>query len=247
MTPRGTPVVFDQVVSPDLRTSRSATWDVGFDQRFNTNWAIHAAVIDRRGSSELVVQRQVDPAPALVLDSTGRSQYREVEVGVHYTHGTLADVNVSYVESRARADLNAFTQFFDAVRAPVLGPNAFAPARADAPHRLLARSRFMPSSRWLFTGILDWRAGLPYSAFDASLDYVGPRNGLRFPTYFRMDIGADYRMKVGRYRPWIGVRAENAFSSWVPSDVQANVASPAYGTFYNGEYRQFRIQLRFER
>jgi hypothetical protein len=29
--------------------------------------------------------------------------------------------------------------------------------------------------------------------------------------------------------------------------VQANLASPAFGTFYNSEYRQFRIQVRFER
>jgi len=25
------------------------------------------------------------------------------------------------------------------------------------------------------------------------------------------------------------------------------VSSPAYGTFYNSPYRQFRVQLRFER
>jgi len=27
--------------------------------------------------------------------------------------------------------------------------------------------------------------------------------------------------------------------------VQANISSPAFGTFYNTEYRQFRIQIRF--
>ena len=43
------------------------------------------------------------------------------------------------------------------------------------------------------------------------------------------------------------MRADNALNSFLPSDVQANIASPAFGTFYNTEYRQFRIQVRFER
>ena len=61
-----------------------------------------------------------------------------------------------------------------------------------------------------------------------------------------MDFGIEHRFKIAKYRPWIGVRADNALSSFLPSDVQANIASPAFGTFYNSEYRQFRIQVRFE-
>ena len=38
---------------------------------------------------------------------------------------------------------------------------------------------------------------------------------------------------------------DNALGSFLPSDVQANISSPAFGTFYNSEYRQFRIQIRF--
>jgi hypothetical protein len=40
---------------------------------------------------------------------------------------------------------------------------------------------------------------------------------------------------------------DNAFQAWLPADVQANVTSPLFGTFYNSEYRQFRIQFRFQR
>jgi hypothetical protein len=29
--------------------------------------------------------------------------------------------------------------------------------------------------------------------------------------------------------------------------VQSNIGSPAFGSFYNSEYRQFRLQVRFER
>jgi hypothetical protein len=166
---------------------------------------------------------------------------------VHFTGGPGVDLNVSYVRSKARADLNAFTVFFDSVLLPIVGRNAYAPARSDTPHRLLARGRAMPTPRWLFVGVLDWRSGLPYSVVDESLEFVGGRNERRFPAYVRIDLGIEHRFRIFKYRPWIGLRADNALNSFLPNDVQANIASSAFGTFYNPEYRQLRIQVRFER
>ncbi len=248
ITPIGPPRFFRHVTAPDLRTPRGATWDLAYDQRFNRRWSVHIGAIDRRGSHELIVDPVTGPSGSqLLLSSGGRSKYRELEAGVHFTGGPGADVNVSYVRSIARADLNAFTTFFDSVLAPVLGPNAYGPSRSDTPHRVLARGRAMPTPTWLFVGVFDWRVGAPYSVVNESLDFVGPRNSERFPHYFRVDLGIEHRFKIGRNRPWIGVRADNVFDSFLPADVQANITSPAFRTLYNSEYRQFRIQIRFER
>lgn len=247
VTALGPPLAFRHVASPDLRTSRSLTWDAALDHRFSAKWAAHLGVIERRGSHELLVEPVTTATgSALELHSNGRSSYREAELGVHFTGGPGIDINASYVRSQARADLNAFTMFFDHVLAPVVGRNAYAPARTDIPHRLLARGRATPLKDWLVVGILDWRSGVPYSVLNESLDFVGTRNDRRFPNYFRVDLGIEHRFQIGKYRPWIGVRADNALSSFLPSDVQANTSSPAFGTFYNSEYRQFRIQVRFE-
>ena len=244
----GAPMLFEHVTAPDLRTSRSVTWDLAYDHRFNPSWALHVGVIDRRGSRELVVDPvEQGGVSELRLTSHGRSMYREAEIGVQFSAGTAVDLNVSYVRAEARADLNAFTTFFDAVRIPVFGENDYAPARSDVPHRLLAKGRALPTPNWLLVGILDWRSGLPYSVVDAALDYVGPRNAERFPTHVRLELGVEHRVRLFRFRPWIGVRATNALNTWLPTDVQANLASPAFGTFYNSEFRQFRIQVRFER
>ena len=147
VTPLGPPVLFRHTTVPDLHTSRSLTWDVAYDHRFNPRWAIHVGAIDRRGSHELLIE----PVPGafvseLRLQSDGRSTYREVETGVHFTSGTKLDLNVSYVRSLARADLNAFTTFFDSVLWPIVGVNQYAPARADAPNRVLMRARAMPTA-----------------------------------------------------------------------------------------------------
>jgi hypothetical protein len=243
----GSPMLFTHAVAPDLKTSRSGTWDVAYDHRLNKTWAIHIGGIDRQGRNELLVEPVTTPAGSqLLLESNGRSTYREAEIGVHFTGGTRVDVNATYARSVARADLNAFTNFFDYILQPVVGRNQYAVARTDVPNRLLARWRVLPTPRWLLVGILDWRSGLPYSKVNDTLDFVGTRDSERFPTYFRVDLGVEHRFHILGAHPWIGVRADNVFDAWLPSDVQANITSPAYGTFYNTEYRQFRVQVRFE-
>ncbi len=247
-TPLGPATVWTHVTDPDIRTSRSFTWDLAFDHKFNAQWSAHVSAIDRVGRRELLLRPAiVDGSDALLLDSTGRSVYRELELAGHYTGSHGIDLNVSYVRSIARSDLNAFTNFYDAVLNPIVGENGYGPARTDVPHRLLARGRANPLRDWLVVGVLDWRSGLPYSVVNESLDYVGPRNVRRFPAYVRVDAGLEHRFTFGKYRPWIGVRVDNALSSFLPTDVQANITSPAFGTFYNSEYRQVRIQVRFER
>ncbi len=236
------------VSSPDLRTARSFTWDVAFDHRFNARWATHLSTIDRRGRRELLLNRSiVDGGAVVLLDSNGRSQYREIEAGVHYTGPRGIDINASYTRSLARSDLNAYTFFYDSIINPVVAENGYGPARTEVPHRLLVRGRSNPLPDWLLVGVLDWRSNLPFSVVDEALDFVGPRNNRRLPTYVRVDLGLEHRFTFGKLRPWIGVRVDNAFANFLPQDAQANITSPAFGGFYNSEIRQARIQVRFER
>jgi hypothetical protein len=248
VTPLGPPVRFVNTTA-SLDTARSRTWDIGYDHRLNKLWAFHVGVLDRSGSHELIVNPVLQSATTgeLELSSTGNSRYRGADVSVHFARAPMADVTVSYTRSAARADLNALTNYFDTILWPVVGANAYGPAASDAPNRLLARGRLNPTPRWLVIGIFDWRNGLPYSTVDAALDYVGPRNQLRFPVYHRLEVGLERRVKILKFDPWLGVRVWNALNSFLPVDVQSNVSSPAFGGFYNSEYRQIRIEVRFER
>jgi len=248
LTPLAPGVRFTHVTQRDLRTARSSTWDLSYDHRLSTARMLHGSLLDRRGSHELIVDpRQQNGVAELRLESEGRSRYRDAEVSVHYTRSPAADVNVSYAHAIVQSDLNPFAAFFDTMMSPVIGPNSYGPASTDVPHRVLARARWMPTPRWLFVSISDWRTGLPYSVVDEALDFVGPRNSRRFPIRYRQDLGVEHRFHVLKWEPWIGVRAYNALNSFLPSDVQANIGSKAFGSFYNSEYRQFRLQLRFER
>lgn len=232
----------------DLRSAHSATWDAAYDQRISPRWAIHISVLDRRGEDELVLDPSVaGGAELLTLTSSGRSRYLQEEVGVHLTRGARMDVSASYVHSTAREHLNAFVAYYGAILAPIVGADAYAPAAADAPHRLFVRGQAMPTSRWMLVGTFDWRNGLPYSIVDENLEFVGARNQERLPVYVRTELGLDRRIALAHAHPWLGIRAANALSAFLPADVQANLGSPAFGSFYNSEYRQFRIHIRFER
>jgi hypothetical protein len=247
-TPLAPAVLYTPMVT-DLQTPRSRTWDVGLDYRFNPAWSIHVGMLDRQGRDELIVDPVLTSATTgqLTLSSSGNSSYLGGDVSVHFSAGERADVNVSYTRSRSRADLNAMSNYFDTIMWPVLGRNEYAPAPADAPNRMLARARFMPWKKWLVLGIADWRSGFPWSPTTEALDYVTPRNSLRFPTYFRLEAGLERQIKIFRMQPWLGVRVYNALDSFLPVDVQSNLGSPNFGTFYNSEYPQIRIVLRFER
>jgi carboxypeptidase family protein/TonB-dependent receptor-like protein len=248
ITPLTEPQVVVHETSPHLKTPRSRTWDVAYDLRLNKRWSFHLGAIARHGTHEMIVTTAPTTTGAsLMLSSSGRSDYRDVDVSIHYARSPRADITATYARSLARADLNALSAFFDTVLSPVVGANQFAAANTDVPNRVLARGRVMPTDRWLLIGIFDWRSGLPYSLVNDTLDFVGARNSLRFPTYARLEAGIEHRFKVLKFQPWIGVRVWNALNSFLPTDVQSNIGSPAFGSFYNSEYRQFRIQVRFER
>ncbi len=243
----GPPLVVAQLVG-DLRSAHSAMWDLSYDHRFNTRWALHASILDRRGDGELIVDSErAATSERLLLTSSGRSHFLQEEVGVHLTRGTRVDVSASYIHASAREDLNALLTFFDTLMSPVVGRNEYAAGAADVPNRLFMRGQAMPTPHWSVVGTFDWRGGLPYSIVNEDLDFVGPRNVARFPTYVRTELGIDRQVTIAHAHPWIGARATNALAAFLPSDVQANIGSPAFGSFYNSEYRQFRIHVRFER
>jgi len=248
ITPLGPAVLYMHVTEPNLEVARSTAWDVAYDKRLNRNLALRLSVLGRQGSHELIVDPvRTETGGALILSSTGESSYLQEEVNLHVTRGSVLDISTSYVHSSARQDLNNLIEFYDAVLEPIIGSNAYAPAAADAPNRLFVHGRAMPRGRWLVLGTFEWRSGLPYSVVNDTLDFVGPRNDQRFPTYLRLDAGVERRLTVKKMHPWVGLRVANSLNSFLPVDVQANLGAPDFGNFYNSPFREYRIHVRFEK
>jgi hypothetical protein len=246
-TPLGPPITWVHTFDGPPRTPHSTTWNVGYEHRIAPWLSARLNVLQREGHDELILDtNQTGPQAFLELESTGKSEYRGAEVGAHIKYGTLVDVDVSYTRSSSLADLNdAYGYYLNLITDPVVRANQYGPTDTDTPNRLVGRGHSLVGRNWMFEVAGELRTGFPYSAVNENLEFVGPRNSLRFPTYGLMDASVERRFRVGRFQPWIGLVIENALNSFVPVDVQRNVASPAFGAFYASPIRAVRITIHF--
>ena len=242
------PITQKHVRQGELDVARSATWNLEWDKRVTPALSIRASLLSRHGAHEMLVRPIVadESLLQLQLSSDGRSSYREGELTARYQRSDTFEISGTYVRSSAYANLNAYTSFFNNVRWPIISADAYAPEPSNAPNRLVAHSHMVFKDRWLISSILELHSGFPYSATNDMLDWVGPRNAqYHFPTVAALDLDVEHRFTSLKGKPWIGFRAYNALNRFSPSEVQANLASPAFGTFYNSAGRQIRLQVRF--
>ena len=222
-------------------------WNLGFDQRLPADMLFRINYLARDGHHALVVDPlEHGPASALVLASTGRSRYRETEVSWRYVNGTGRELSVSYVRSRAEADLNAFDADFGTVRRPIIRANEFGLTDTDVPNRVLAFG-VLPIGAWQIAPLLEVRSGFPYSLVDADHRFVGPRNaGARFPIFRSLDLSVSRAMSIAGRRVRAGLRMNHVFGNDTPRDVYNNIASPLFGTFANSLVRRLSLTVEFQ-
>jgi hypothetical protein len=228
-----------------LQAPHALTWHLELDLRITAALSVRTDVLSRQGDREHLLVQEIESGSGwLTLDGRGRSRYRELALGARYTRGTRLTADVSYVRSSAHADVNASSTFLGSLRQPLVRPNAFARADSDVPNRLVAQVRG-ETGQWRWASVLEWRDGLPYSAYDELQDYVGtPNEAGRLPVFASLDVSAEHRFTVGKVRGWVGLQLFNALGRVNPQDVQRNVDAPDFGTFYNSEPRRLRLTLR---
>jgi TonB dependent receptor len=226
-------VTFRNVTDSDMRTPESTVGNVEWDQRFGRRALVKLAFLRRHGSHEYMLSPDPTRGEAR-LTSTGASAYRELEATTRYLGGARRDVTISYVWARGEADLNNYDQFFGNLRNPILRANEHNLIPTDVRHRLVVRGTFGLPGRWDFAPVLELRSGFPWSAVDEFQDFVGARNRAgRLPPVRTLDFSLARPWQFKKYRFRAGLKVYNAFGASAERDVQNNVTSPQYGTFYN--------------
>jgi outer membrane receptor protein involved in Fe transport len=229
----GPPVSFVHVVDGALRTPESLVETVAWDQRFGRRVFLKAAFVHRSGTHEAIV----NPDPirgVLSLAANGESKYTEFEVTGRYLGGEDRDLTVSYVHARSERDLNDYDQFYGNFRNPIIRPNEYSLSPTDVPNRILIRGSQAVGGKWVFLPVFEWRTGFPWSAVDEFQDFVGERNRTgRLPSVTTLDFSLVRPWRFRKYRFTAGIKIYNAFANGAERDVQANIASPDYGQFFN--------------
>jgi TonB dependent receptor-like, beta-barrel/Carboxypeptidase regulatory-like domain len=226
-------VTFRNVVDAALRTPEATVGNIEWDQRFGRRSLVKLAFLRRYGSHDYILSPDPTRGESR-LTSTGTSAYRELEATTRYLGGGRRDLTISYVWARGEADLNNYDQFFGNLRNPILRANQHNLIPTDVRHRLLVRGTLGLPGRWDLAPVLELRSGFPWSAVDEFQDFVGDRNRAgRLPAVRTLDFSLARPWRFGKYRFRAGLKMYNVFGASAERDVQNNVSSPDYGTFYN--------------
>jgi hypothetical protein len=116
----------------------------------------------------------------------------------------------------------------------------------DVPNRLIALLA-IPAGKWSIAPVVEVRDGFPYSVVDEEQNFVGTRNrGSRFPIFYSLDLSINREVTVRNRRLRIGLQTNHFLNNATPRDVQANIDSPEFGTFYNSLIRRIGFKVAIE-
>jgi hypothetical protein len=230
-----------------LRTPRSVVWNLEYDQRFGSNLFLKVNHTQRQGTDAAILEPvEAGDTAALWLNSHGRSRYAETEITLRWGTNDLQQFSMAYVRSHATGHLNAFDTYFGNFRQPIVRPDQYGVSPTDVPNRVLIRGILTVLDKWTLSSLIEIRNGFPYSLVDEDQAFVGVRNdGGRFPTLYTIDLSI-IRSATFLGRPIrFGVRGYHVLHNFSPRDVQNNVDSPAFRTFYNTIPRRFSLTFTF--
>jgi hypothetical protein len=238
ISPVDGPRLFSNEVERPLRDVRSVRFSLQLDQQLTKDLTARIGYLQRATTNDPIVEPRFSglDSGVLVLSSSGSSRYRELQLLAMYNHPRFGNWNASYVWSSARGDLNTADNYLGDFPLPVIRPNAYGPLPFDVPHRLLIYGVMSMPHEINFSPTLEIRSGFPYSIVDQQLDFVGPRNQARFPTFVSLDaqVTKAFRIpKFEKHKVRIGAAVFNITNHFNPRDVQNNLGSPHFGQFYN--------------
>ncbi|HEV7966474.1 MAG TPA: hypothetical protein VGP19_02825 [Candidatus Acidoferrales bacterium] len=181
----------------------------------------------------------------LAFARTGAARYRQVEATLDARPFERGDLNVCYIWSRSRGDLNTLSDTCMPFEQPVIRPNASGVLASDVPSRLVTWGLFNLPFKLTLNPVVDVQSGLPYSDVEVLQNYVGVPSGLRFPTYFALDariyrefpLRLPFMERSAKRKMRLGVYTLNLTNRRNPLEISTNVASPLFGRYAGFERR----------
>ncbi|HTB91406.1 MAG TPA: carboxypeptidase regulatory-like domain-containing protein [Candidatus Sulfotelmatobacter sp.] len=229
-------------------TPRNVTWNVRLEHELHKNLQLSTGYLDSHTSYLFAVNpfTSTTGGPSFEgLTNTGSSHYREVEATGRYSLREHDLVNISYIWSRSRGDLNSLSSVYVPFAAPVIRPDVYGILPSDIPNRVVGWGIFALPWKLTFSPLFDVHSGFPYSPIDVQQQYVGTPNGKRFPEYFSLDLKLYRQFRVpflgnrgGKvHHVRLGVYTLNVTNHGNFTTVFNNTFSPNFGQFVGFLYR----------
>ena len=98
----------------------------------------------------------------------------------------------------------------------------------------MATPSWKVSGQWDIVPLLELRSGFPWSSVNEFQDFIGPRNRSgRLPPVRTLDFTLTRPWRIGKRSFRAGLKVYTALGASAERDVQNNLSSPDYGTFFN--------------
>ena len=230
----------------DLKNPYSLAWNQ-VDHQLHQRLLLRFGYEERHTRWDFVLEPTVS---ALLLENDGRSRYREFQTVARFRFQEGRNIYLSYVRSQARGNLNDFNTYFGNLKQAVIRPDQYSTQPFDVPNRLLFWGDFGLPYDVVATPVVDFRSGFPFSLVNQDQNFVGPRNeGGRFPRLLSFDLlvtkGLTIPFRGKKYKGRAGFTIFNITNHWNPRDVQNNIDSQQFGTFFNSPDRSVRLKFEF--
>ncbi|HKR21388.1 MAG TPA: hypothetical protein VJS17_02290, partial [Pyrinomonadaceae bacterium] len=246
------PRFFLNTAPSDLENPYSIAWNAQVDHEISQRLLLRLGYEERSTRNDFVLEPIADQLNLgrLLLLNSGRSRYRELQAVARFRFQEGRNIFLSYVRSQARGNLNDFNHYFGNLRQPVIRPDENGKQPFDVPNRMLFWGEFALPFDVVATPVVDWRSGFPFSIVNEQQDFVGPRNeGGRFPSLLTFDLlvtkGLTIPFRGKKYRGRAGMTIFNITNHWNPRDVQNNIDSRQFGTFFNSPGLSVRLKFEF--
>ena len=227
------------------------TWSLEADQELHPRVMLRLSYISSRAYDQFIINPVTDLAtgPAMLLTPHGASVYKEFESTVHIRLTTVTELNISYVYSKARGDLNTLAELFVPFEQPVIRPDAYSNLASDIPNRIVSWGRFKTHLWGIEAGpVVDYHSGFPYSPVDMRQDYIGTPDTKRFPQFFSLDmkLSKEFHLPLPFLKKHLmrgSLMIFNLSDHTNPRDVFNNTSSPFFGHFVGNQHRFFDSAL----
>ena len=234
--------LFSRVQSAPNSSPRSFVGNIEIDRQLWTTATLRISWLYSQTRSLFIVNPVPDVFGSdglLGLFNTGTANYHEFEATLHFRPVRHAELNISYVWSRARVDLNTVSSIFLPFEQPVIRPNVSGILPSDAPNRVVSWGMFHLPWSLTVNPVVDVHTGFPYSNVDVQQNYAGLPNGRRFPTFFSLDaqVYRDFHLHLpftehgSRHKVRVGLYSINLTNHGNFHEVYNNEASPFFGRF----------------
>jgi len=238
-------LVHGQIVAGDF-SPRGTTWNVQVEQAFPKLLRLRAVYTDNRSVGLIVVDPSLR-AGEIILNGSGASRFKQLELTAKATWSREGQLVFSYTHSKTQGNLNEFDNFFGNFPVPLVRPNVYGYLPGDIRNRFVVWGHVDPHVRnFQIYPIVEYRGGFPYATFDAFQRYVGTpySDATRFPNFFSADARLSRDFKVNpKYTVRLSVTGFNLANHFNALAVHSNTADPYYGVFFGNYHRRYRFDF----